>query len=183
MATPISDLPEPDSYDASNSWLLIEQDSTLYKMQASSFLNASTIQSQYIDSIYTTFGLQPSSLTFSRAHLLGINSSFIITLDFGNKSKLPSTSIIKNSGSDICKILTFEGVTEFNVNDAALTLNLSSLTLQNSNQTNIVCTLSCVKGLTDSIQINNLKLENVSNVGSLGSAYCCAKIEAQVINN
>jgi hypothetical protein len=114
---------------------------------------------------------------------LNTSSSFIITLDFGNKSKLPSTSIIKNSGSDVCKILTFEGITELNINADPTDLNLSSLTLQNSNQTKIVGQLSFNQGLSDSVQINNLKLENISNVGSLSSAYCCGKIEGQLINN
>ena len=182
MPTLLQELPEQASYDANTSWLLIEHASTLYKVKSSVFLNTFSIQSDYLDSQYKTLSFQDSSVSFSRDYLLSTASSFVVTFEFGEKAKFPTATIIKNSGSDICKLMTFEGIVELPIGATLNTLNLSTYSTQDGRQTNITGSVSLTQAITDSVSISSLKLGNVSEFSSIDSAYCCAKIKAQAYN-
>lgn len=179
MATLIQELPEPTSYDANTSWLLIEHDSQLYKIKSSLFLNSFSIQSDYLSSQQKSLSFQNSSLSFSRDYLLNTESSFIATFEFGEKAQFPSATLTKNAGEDVCKLLTFEGIIEIPVGSTSNTINFSTYATQDGRQTNIVGTISLTQTITDSITLSSLKLENVSEFAAINSAYCCAKIKAQ----
>lgn len=182
MATLIQELPEPSSYDANASWILIEHDSTLYKIKSSVLLDTFSVQSEYIDSIHKNLSFQDSSLTFSRQNLLSDQSSFILNLNFGNQYQFPSATIIKNSGESKCSLLTFEGLFEFNINSTSNVINFSVHTSEAGNQTNIAGKLDLQQATTDSISINQLKLQNISNSPSTSAGYCCASIKARILN-
>lgn len=182
MPTLLQELSEPASYDANTSWLLIEHASTLYKIKSSVFLNTFSIQSDYLDSQYKTLSFESSSLSFSRDYLLSTASSFVVTFEFGEKAKFPTATIIKNGGEDICKLMTFEGISEIAIGASSGDVNLSTYATQDGRQTNIVGNVSFIQALTDSISLSSLRLQNVSDLSSINSAYCCAKIKAQAYN-
>ena len=182
MPTLLQELPEPVSYDANTSWLLIEHASTLYKIKSSVFLDTLSIQSDCLDNQYKTLSFQNSSISFSRDYLLSTASSFVATFEFGEKAKFPTATIIKNGGEDICKLMTFEGISEIAIGASSGDVNLSTYATQDGRQTNIVGNVSFVQALTDSVGISSLRLQNVSDLSSVDSAYCCAKIKAQAYN-
>jgi hypothetical protein len=182
MPTLLQELPEPVSYDANTSWLLIEHASTLYKIKSSVFLDTLSIQSDYLDSQYQELSFQNSSVSFSCDYLLSTASSFVATFEFGEKAKFPTATIIKNGGENVCRLMTFEGLSEIAIGASSGDVNLSTYATQDDRQTNIVGNVSLVQGLTDSISLSSLRLQNVSDLSSIDSAYCCAKIKAQAYN-
>jgi len=182
MPTLLQELSEPVSYDANTSWLLIEHDNTLYKIKSSVFLDTLSIQSDYLDSQYKTLSFQDSSISFSRDYLLSTASSFVVTFEFGEKAKFPTATIIKNGGDNVCKLMTFEGISEIAIGGSYENVNLSTYATQDGRQTNIVGNVSLTQALTDSVGISSVRLQNISDLSSINSAYCCAKIQAQAYN-
>jgi hypothetical protein len=181
MAQLIQDLPQPESYDANSSWLLIEHDNVLYKVQASVFLDSYALQSEYIDTAYRAISFQDSTFSFSRDYLLSDQSSFCLSLEFGEKIKFPSATLIKNAGETNCKLLTFEGLLDIPIDTTSDVLNLSKYSTQNGRTSNVVGTIS-LSSTQSSITIGQLKLENVSELPAVQSGYVCAKIQARAIN-
>lgn len=183
MATSIQELPIQETYDADASVLLIENNSTLYQITASVLLNTVSLQTEYMDVAYQNITFYDSDLLFTRDYLFSTQSSFQLTLDFNEKAKLPSVTIIKNAGDTICKILTFEGVFDAAIGETTDLMNLSVYTTQDGRETNIVGAINLESAVSDSITIEQLKLSNVSEFSSINTARCCAKIKARTINS
>jgi len=181
MAQLIQDLPQPESYDANSSWLLIEHDNVLYKVQASVFLDSYALQSEYIDTAYRAISFQGSTVSFSRDYLLSTQSSFVLNLEFGEKIKFPSATLIKNAGETNCKLLTFEGLLDIPIDTTSNVLNLSVYSTQDGRTSNLVGTIF-LSSAQSTITIGQLRFENVSELPALQSGYVCAKIQARTIN-
>lgn len=181
MVQLIQDLPQPESYDSNDSWLLIEHDGALNKVQASVFLDTYALQSEYIDTAYRAISFQDSTFSFSRDYLLSTQSSFVLNLEFGEKIKFPSATLIKNAGETNCSLLTFEGLLNIPIDTTSQVLNFSTYGLQNGYTSNIVGTIA-LSSEESSITIGQLKIENVSEFSSVQSGYVCAKIQARSIN-
>jgi len=183
MPQSITDLPTLDSYDANTTLLLIEHEANLYKIRSSLFLNTLKIQSEYINAQHASVTIQPSTLSFSRQHILDINSSFIATFDFSEKAKLPSATLIKNAGDNFCKLLTFEGIQDLVIGETSDPINLSVYTTQDSRETYIEGSITLAESLDDLINVSGLKLISTSTSPSLSLAYCCAKIKGLAVNS
>jgi hypothetical protein len=183
MSQLIKDLPALESYDANTTLLLIQHESDIYKIKTSLFLNTLKIQSEYINAQHASVTVQPSTLSFSRQHILDINSSFIATFDFSEKAKLPSATLIKNAGDNFCKLLTFEGIQDLVIGQTSDPINLSVYTTQDARETYIEGSITLTESLDDLINISGLKLISSSAFPSISLAYCCAKIKGLAVNS
>lgn len=183
MAELIQNLPEPDSYNSNESWALIEHQGSLKKIKASVLLDTFALQSEFLDSDYKEISFQDSSISFSKSYLLNSLSSFILTLEFGDKIQFPSATIIKNSGETFCKLITFEAIYDILANTQSDTISLSSCRTQDGLRTDISAKISITDGASSAISIDNLALQNVSENPSTNYAYCCAKIKGRALSN
>ena len=183
MATSIQELPFQETYNANESVLLIENDSILYQITASVLLDTLSLQTDYMDFAYQNITFYDSDLSFTRDYLLSLQSSFQLTLEFNEKAKFPSVTIIKNAGDTICKILTFEGVFDAVIGETTDLMNLSVYITQDGRETNIVGAINLETAVSDSISIEQLRLSNVSEFSSINAARCCAKIKARALNS
>ena len=181
MAQFIQNLPQPQNYSSNNSWILIEHQDALYKVKSSVFLDSMSIQSEYIDSQSQLLTFQDSSMSFSRDHLFSLDSSFMLNLEFSGKIKFAGVTLIKNAGENICKLLTFEGVSDIAIDSTSELINLSYYKYTNIRHSNIVGSLS-LSSSNSSISINQLKLQNVTVLPAIDSCYVCAKIQSRTIN-
>lgn len=179
MATSIRELNEISDYEANSSWMLIEHNSALYRIKSSILLDSYAIQSEYIDSNHSNVSFQDSSFSFSKQNLGDTLSSFIVNLEFGDKYRLPSVTIVKNSGDAFCRILTFEGAVDLNAGSSSGILNLSKYISEDQLQTNIIGSISLS---ANQISIDSLRLTNISDSPSTNSAYCCASIKSRILN-
>ena len=178
MPTLIQELSEQEDYTANNTWLLVEQNGTLYKVKADAFLDTYSLQSEHLDVKQSTVTFQSTSLSFDKTNLLSELSSFILNLEFGYQSQFPGVTIIKNSGETFCSVLTFENSFQLQVGSVSDVLKMSTFSTQDGRQTNVSAVIDLASN--DLISLTSLKLENVSSLSGVSSAYCSARINARV---
>lgn len=176
-----------EDFDPNQYWVVVQKGSraggyisgATYRMFASAALLETFVESEYMDIAHVIFSHQGKSLQFDRDSLFSSNSSVDILLEFGSNLLMPSARIIKNSETNICSVLTSDGVQDIEVGADAQRFVLSEYTDANQNESIVSADVSIS---TNSFKLTNLKIENETDQGALvSSAYCAAKVKALII--
>lgn len=176
-----------EDFDPNQYWVVVQKGSRVggnisgatYRMFASAALLETFVESEYMDIVHVVFSHQGKTLQFDRDNIFSYNSSVDILLEFGSNLLMPSVRVIKNSETNICSVLTSDGVQDIQVSADAQRFVLSEYTDTNQNQSIVSADVSIS---TNSFKLTNLKIENETDQGALvSSAYCAAKVKAMII--
>lgn len=176
-----------EDFDPNQYWVVVQKglrtggyiSGATYRMFASAALLETFVESEYMDIAHVVFSHQGKTLQFDRDNIFSHNSSVDILLEFGSNLLMPSARVIKNSETNICSILTSDGVQDVQVGAAAQRFVLSEYTDTNQNQSIVSADVSIS---INSFKLTNLKIENETDQGALvSSAYCAAKVKALII--
>lgn len=176
-----------EDFNPSQYWVVVQKGSRIggsisgatYRMSASAALLETFIESEYMDIAHIVFSHQGKSLQFDKDNIFSSNSSVDILLEFGSNLLMPSARVIKNSETNICSVLTSDGLQDIEVGADAQRFILSEYTDTSQNQSIVSADVSIS---TNSFKLTNLKIENETDQGALvSSAYCAAKVKALII--